>query len=154
MFLHNFPLVSFHAETLRVSSDYGRLVLHSLKLTQHFPLLSVFFYSSPFPMALKQANMPALVLCYFALHQWCRKMIQDVTHRHQCSWPRNPCFTQCLCGLFSLLSPKAREDALVEKCQDVKHFPCISFPCHRKAYWRSVRYWRLTVRKVKLVLRI
>lgn len=34
-------------------------------------------------MALKQANMPGLVLCYFALHQWCRKMIQDVTHRRQ-----------------------------------------------------------------------
>lgn len=101
--LHNFPLLSFHEDPIRVSSDYSRLVPHSLNLTQHFPFLSVFFYSCPLPMALKQANMPGLVLCYFVLHQWCRKMIQDVTHRHQCSWPWNPCFAQCLCGLFSLL---------------------------------------------------
>lgn len=63
-------------------------------------------------MVLKQANMAGLVLCYFALHQWCRKMIQDVTHRHQYSWPQKLVLhnTFVACSLHSTLT-KAREEA-------------------------------------------
>lgn len=99
--LYNVPQVSFHNERFRLFSWLKQL-LSALFLTYSTLPLSVrILFFSPFPTALKQANMPGLVLCYFALHQWCRKMTQDVTHRHQYSWPQKPCFTQYLCGLFS-----------------------------------------------------
>lgn len=97
MLLHNVPLVSLSDPFLIKAAPFCSVC--NLVNTSHFCQ-----YPPLFPMALKQANMPGLVLCYFALHQWCRKMIQDVTHKHQYSWPQKTCFTQYLCGLFSSLS--------------------------------------------------
>lgn len=80
----------------------------SLLNTSHFCHYSDFL---PSPSWLSSKQTSLVPFCYFALHQRCRKMIQDVTHRNLYSWPPKTLFlhnTFVACSLYTA-STKARD---------------------------------------------
>jgi len=148
--------VMSHQSVFTMSSSDRFLIkaapFHSISFLLNRSHFRQCFFPTPILMALEQGNMTGLVLCYFALCQWCRKMTQDVTHRYQYPRPHKLCFTQYLCGLFSLLRLNEGEEAnayMEGWGNEGLAVYCMSFLFLKRTYCMSVMYSPFTVRNLK-----